>query len=88
MTGVSGDLAKVKTGEPVQTQQKEIVRDLDELIASLEKECENCRNGMKKNNPNRGMADSMISRGTGGIGPLGKPGREPKGMGQALRPRA
>ena len=51
MTGVSGDLAKVKTGEPVQTQQKEIVRDLDELIASLEKECENCRKRHEEEQP-------------------------------------
>src|SRR5947208_737731 len=70
MTGVAGDLAKPETGPPVQDRQKTIVRDLDALIASLEQQCEACRNGMKRNNPRNGMADSMISRGTGGVGDL------------------
>ena len=39
MTGVAEELAKAETGEPVQARQKAVVRDLDELIASLEKEC-------------------------------------------------
>jgi len=73
MAGVAGDLAKPETGPAVQDRQKAIVRDLDELIASLEKECEACRNGMKRNNPRNGMADSMISRGTGGVGALVDP---------------
>jgi hypothetical protein len=73
MTGVAGDLAKTETGEPVQKQQKTIVHDLDELIAALEKQCQACRNGIKPNNPNRGMRDSMISRGQGGIGSLVDP---------------
>jgi len=73
MTNVAGDLSKTITGEPVQTRQKEIVKDLDDLIASLEKECQNCKNGIKNNRPRRGMADSMISRGTGGIGDLVNP---------------
>ena len=30
MGGVAGDLAKKETGEPVQNQEKRIVRDLDE----------------------------------------------------------
>jgi hypothetical protein len=78
MTDVAGDLAKTKTGEPVQTQQKAIVRDLDELIASLEKQCQACQGGLKRNNPRRGMRDSMISRGTGGIGDLIDPGQSEK----------
>jgi hypothetical protein len=69
MSGVAVDLSKTKTGEPVQREQKVIVRDLDELIASLEKECQNC-NGMKRNNPRRGLPDSVIRNGTGGIGDL------------------
>ena len=73
MTHVAGDLAKTVTGEPVQTQQKEIVKDLDDLIAQLEKECQNCKNGIKRNNPTRPMADSMIRSGTGGIGDLVNP---------------
>jgi len=78
MTGVAGDLSKKETGEPVQTQQKDIVRDLDELIANLERQCQACRGGIKRNNPNRGMRDSMISRGTGGIGDLTNPAESAK----------
>jgi hypothetical protein len=72
MTGVAGELAKTRTGEPVQAKEKSIVRDLDELIAALEKECANCR-GVKSNTPSRPMADSMIRSGTGGIGTLVEP---------------
>jgi hypothetical protein len=86
MAGVSDDLNRTITGKPVQTAQKAIVHDLDELIASLEKQCENCRNGMKRNNPTRGMADSMISSGTGGIGTLLNPGDAGKDWGK-LSPR-
>jgi len=78
MTNVAGDLAKTKTGEPVQTQQKEIVKDLDELIAMLEKECAACRGGRKKNNPTRPLADSVIRSGTGGIGDLVDPRQSSK----------
>lgn len=78
MTTVVGDLAKPETGSAVQDRQKTIVRDLDELIASLEQECEACRNGMKRNNPKIGMPDSMISRGTGGVGALVDPQQSEK----------
>jgi hypothetical protein len=78
MTGVAGALAKTETGEPVQTKEKEVLRDLDELIARLEKECQNCKNGIKKNNPTTPLADSMIRSGTGGIGTLVDPGQSQK----------
>ena len=78
MTGVAGELAKTETGEPVQARQKAVVRDLDELIASLEKECQACKNGIKRNNPNRGLADSVIRSGTGGIGSLVNPAESNK----------
>ncbi len=78
MTVVSGELEKQTTGEPVQTKQKTIVRELDDLIASLEQQCQACRNGIKKNNPSRPMADSRISRGTGGIGDLTNPAESQK----------
>lgn len=78
MTGVAQELAKTETGEPVQTRQKVVVRDLDELIASLEKECQACKNGIKRNNPNRGLADSVIRSGTGGIGSLVNPAESNK----------
>jgi hypothetical protein len=78
MTTVAGDLAKTVTGEPVQTRQKEIVKDLDELIASLEKQCQACKKGMVRNNPRRPAADSTIRQGTGGIGDLVNPGDSAK----------
>jgi hypothetical protein len=78
MTGVAGDLARTVTGEPVQKQQTVILRDLDALIAELEKQSQAARGGIKRNNPNRGMPDSMISRGTGGIGDLVDPGQSEK----------
>jgi len=78
MTGVAGELAKPDTGAPVQERQKTIVRDLDDLIASLERECEACRGGMKRNNPKNGMNDSFITRGTGGIGALVDPNQSEK----------
>jgi len=73
MTTVAGDLAKTVTGEPVQTRQKEIVKDLDDLIASLEKQCQQCKNGMVKNNPTRPARESTIRKGTGGVGDLINP---------------
>jgi hypothetical protein len=73
MATVTDELNRAETGPPVQKEQKGIVRDLDELIASLEKQCEACRGGIKQNRPRRGMADSMISGGTGGIGTLLNP---------------
>jgi hypothetical protein len=78
MASVTDELNKAVTGKPVQDQQKAIVRDLDELIASLEKQCENCKGGMKRNKPNRGMEDSMIGQGTGGIGTLLNPAGDGK----------
>jgi hypothetical protein len=78
MTGVTADLAKKETGTSVQQQQKGIVRDLDELIASLEKECAACRGGIARNNPRRPAPDSTIKRGTGGIGDLVDPGQSEK----------
>jgi hypothetical protein len=86
MSGVAGDLAKTQTGEPVQKQEKVIVRDLDDLIASLEKECQACKGGIKQNNPRRGMRDSTISSGTGGIGDLVDPGQSEKDWAK-LNPR-
>ena len=78
MTDVSGELAKSETGKPVQETQESIVRDLDEWIAALEKQCQGCKNGMKKNKPNRPAGDSNLSSGTGGIGDLVAPGESAK----------
>jgi hypothetical protein len=78
MGGVAGELQKTETGEPVQHEQKRIVRDLDALIAELEKQCQACRGGIKRNNPSQGMRDSTISAGTGGVGTLQNPGETGK----------
>ncbi len=78
MTGVAVDLGQTVTGEPVQVKEKQVISDLDELIAQLEKECQQCKGGMKMNNPSRGLADSVIRSGTGGIGDLVAPGESNK----------
>jgi hypothetical protein len=70
MAGVTDELNRKETGKPVQAEQKAIVKDLDELIAALEKQYERGRGNIKRNNPTRGMDDSRISGGTGGIGTL------------------
>jgi hypothetical protein len=70
MGGVAGDLSKKQTGETVQNQEKRIVRDLDVLIAALEKECDKCKGNKAPNNPKKPANDSMIHGGTGDIGNL------------------
>ena len=82
MGGVVDSLGRKQTGAPVQGEQKAVVRDLDDLIASLEKQCQACRNGVKRNNPNRGMDDSMIRSGTGEIGSLINPDEGGKDWGK------
>jgi hypothetical protein len=82
MGGVVDSLGKKQTGVPVQGEQKAIVRDLDELIAQLEKQCQQCRSGIKVNRPTRGMDDSRISGGKGGIGDLVDPNDSGKGWGK------
>jgi hypothetical protein len=86
MSGVVDELGKKVTGAPVQTEQKVIVRDLDELIASLEKQAQQARAGIKLNRPMRGMDDSRIGSGNGEIGDLVNPGDGGKDWGQ-LTPR-
>ena len=69
MGGVVDELGRKQTGDPVQGEQKGIVRDLDALIASLEKECENCKGGRKKTG-GPGMKESEIRQGPGDMGAL------------------
>jgi hypothetical protein len=82
MAGVTDELNRKETGKPVQTEQKAIVQDLDKLIASLEKKFQGLRAGVKRNDPREGMKDSMISRGTGGIGTLVDPAENGKDWAQ------
>jgi len=86
MAGVTDQLNRNETGKVVQTEQKAIVRDLDALIASLEKQCEACKGGIKRNKAIRGMDDSRISSGEGGIGTLVNPAETGKDWGK-LSPR-
>jgi hypothetical protein len=78
MSNVAGDLSKRETGEPVQNQEKRIVRDLDLVIAALEKECEKCKGTRASNNPKKPAQDSMIHGGMGGIGDLVDPNESAK----------
>jgi hypothetical protein len=78
MADVADELNRQETGEPVQGEQKAIVRDLDALIAALEKQCQACRGGIKRNNPRQGLPDSIISAGTGGMGALADKGENGK----------
>ncbi len=82
MAGVTDELNRNDTGKPVQTEQKAIVSDLDALIAKLEKQCEDCKGNLKNNRPRRGMDDSRISRGTGGVGSLVDPNETGKDWGK------
>ena len=82
MGGVARELALTETGEPVQAEQGLVIRDLDVLIAELEKECQACKNGIKKNNPTRPLPDSVIRSGTGGMGDMGSPGTLEKDWGK------
>lgn len=75
---VVGSLAETVTGEPTQKDQKKVLRNLDQLIAALEKECQACRNGIASNRPSKPMQDSNIHGGTGGIGDLADPGASEK----------
>ena len=64
MGDVAGDLSVLKTGEPVQTQQQEVVSRLDELIKQLE---QSSKGGSGSSaNPTRPMQRSQIAGGPGG----------------------
>jgi len=72
MTVVVDDLAKKETGEPVQKQQKAVVRDLDALIKSLERQASRRRGNIAQNDP-RMPATGGTHGGTGGVGDLVDP---------------
>ncbi len=88
MTGVTDELAKKETGEPVQKQQKGIVRDLDELIAALEKECRELQRQRASNNPQDANARLDDQERHRRHRRPRRPGPERERLGQALRPRA
>jgi hypothetical protein len=86
MAGVTDQLNRNETGKPVQTEQKAIVRDLDELIAALEKKYEENNGGISSANPRRGLRDSIIVRGPGGMGTLVDPKDTDGNWGQLSSP--
>jgi hypothetical protein len=74
------DLTSLKTDQPVQTKQKQIVSSLDQLIAELEKQCSS--SGGANPNPTRPMQRSQITGGPGGSGPLHDPNAGTRVWGQ------
>jgi hypothetical protein len=72
MGTVAGELADYHTGQPVQTKEKEVVSQLDEVIALLEKECKNGKPGGSLN-PSKPMPDSKLGGGPGGVHELTDP---------------
>jgi hypothetical protein len=82
MAGVTDELNRNETGKPVQTEQKAIVRDLDELIASLEKKYMAGKNGRRGYKAFRPADESTIGQGPGGIGTLINPSDTGKDWGK------
>jgi hypothetical protein len=80
MGGIESDLDQQQTGQPVQTEQKHVVSQLDKLIEELNKQCNG--NGGSSNNPTKPMADSKIAKGPGGAGPMHDPQAGVKSWGQ------
>src|SRR3954466_12911450 len=62
MSDIVGELADLKTGKPVQGKQGEVVSQLDELIAELEKQCKGGGSGGSRN-PTKPMNRSQIAGG-------------------------
>ncbi len=75
-----GQLKKLDTGKPTQGTQKQIVANLDDLIAQLEQECEACR-GRVRADPRKPAPASTIRTGPGGMGDLHAAKRDGKDWG-------
>jgi hypothetical protein len=69
MSDITVDLDQQQTGAPVQGEQRQVVSQLDKLIAELDKQCNGNGSG-NTNNPTKPMTDSKIAKGPGGIGPM------------------
>jgi hypothetical protein len=70
---ITGELADAKTNEPVQTQQKKAVADLDSVIKQLEDEMKQGGGSGSNPNPTKPMQKSILAGGPGGSGPLHDP---------------
>ena len=74
MTEIVGELADQKTDKPVQERQKEVIGDLEKIIAMLEKQ--KSKNGSGGSlNPSKPLNDSVIASG-------------PKEGGELINPRS
>jgi hypothetical protein len=70
---ITGELADAKTNEPVQTQQKKVIGDLDAVIKQIEDEMKQGGGAGSNPNPTRPMQKSILASGPGGSGPLHDP---------------
>jgi hypothetical protein len=68
MDDVAIDLNRPKTDAAVQATEKEVVSNLDVLIAELTKQCKGGGGGSP--NPTRPMGSSSLAKGPGGSGPM------------------
>jgi hypothetical protein len=83
MEAVVADLSVQETGKATQETQATIVKKLDALIESLERELEAASGGGASGaNPQRPLQDSMIIGGPGGIGDLRTPRELGKNWGE------
>ena len=85
MTSIHGDLSAEKTDKPVQVKEQRVVKQLDTLIAVLEKQCKGGGGGSSAN-PSKPLASSMIIGGPGGQGEMINPDQATKQLGN-LPPR-
>jgi hypothetical protein len=69
MGHIVDDLSDQKTDLPVQTQQKQVVSELDVLIKQMEEQMKS-GNGGGNPNPTKPMQKSVLAKGPGGSGPL------------------
>jgi hypothetical protein len=70
---IVGDLSNQKTDQPVQTQEKKVVGELDTIIKQLEEEQKKSSNGKAGPNPTKPMQKSTLAKGPGGSGRLHDP---------------
>lgn len=73
MGRIVGDLSDRKTDLPVQTQQKQVVAELDTVIKQMEDQMKQASNGGGNPNPTQPMTKSVLAKGPGGSGPLHDP---------------
>jgi hypothetical protein len=73
MSYIVGDLSDQKTDQPVQTQEKKVVAELDTIIKQLEEEQKKSGSGKASANPTKPMQKSTLAKGPGGSGDLHDP---------------